>query len=203
MVCQPHRGSKVEKNYINLERCQPGKIHRVWDLPSTDPIIVHRASIHAKVMVQRYPIYTCKISRSQTETCPCCDSEPETMVHFLLLCKTLQVAREKELTNITNLLTQNNLVPTQNTLLYAILDPSHLSNDEDLILNATNTARTLVFNLHLCRLRILSGAERTRLNSAVMIKRTRTILTYRPVPAPQPAPTRTGAPQNGREIKDK
>ena len=178
---------------LNPEHCHPGTFHTVWDIHTTDPIVVVRASIHAKLLVQRYPINTNRTSQSASEMCPCCKDQPETLQHFLIDCKELEECRTKHLEMLKALLRNHEIVPSSNAIVHAMFNPQTLSKDSPFLREATTIARTLIFNLHLQRLQRYS-TEKSRLNSATMCKKDRNLLTYRPVPEPTPqARARTGA----------
>ena len=171
--------AKKTLNHINLDNCKPGMLHSIWDLDTTDPLIAIRASIHAKILVQRYPLNTSRTSKSNTDICPCCDEQEETLAHFLLDCPELQQERTKHIQTLKNEMEKNGLEPNRENTIAAILDPSSLSTIAEFIECTTKIARTLCFNLHLKRLRLFTD-EKTRLNSATSIKNATTILTYRP-----------------------
>ena len=188
----------VTLTHLNLDACHVNDIHPVWDTNSTDPIITHRAAIHTKILVQRYQLYTSHTSRQSTNTCPCCKTADETLLHFIIECKVLAPARIQTVPTIIAILQTANIPTDPVHLLQAVLDASKLTLSPDVSARILPLARTLCFNLHLRRLPFTEGSHyyssRPKSLSAAAIKRTRSILTYR-------EPSRPGASPNGREIK--
>ena len=58
--------------YLNLDSCKPIKIQIVWRLNTTESLIITGVCIHAKILVQKYPLNKSRTSQSSTELCPCC-----------------------------------------------------------------------------------------------------------------------------------
>ena len=169
-------------SYINMDSCQYNSPHPVWELGTTDPLIVHRAAVHTKLLVQRYPINTSHTSRTKAKTCPCCESLDETLQHFILECPMLARTRSQLLPRIIATLKSVNIRTDPGRLLQAIMDISKLTLDQKTIAQVTTMSRNLCFNLHLTRLDSCKDPNRPEKPHAVRsgaIKRRRTILTYR------------------------
>lgn len=179
--------------YVNLDKCKFGQYHSVWAIQSTDPLMVHRAAIHAKILVQRYPLNTSHTSRSKTTQCPCCNTCEETLQHFLLECTKLETVRNTHINCIKNNMFAMDIEISQDNLMRAILDPSFLSEDPKFISVTVSAARSLCFYLHLTRLRV-TGSDKLKYHSAGKIKRATNLLTYRPQ-----AP---GARREARELRN-
>ena len=187
--------------HISLDTFSFGKCHSIWSGTTTDPLTVHRAAVHVKLAVHRYPINTSHLSKSKSAICPCCKTHEETMTHFLIQCRMLRAARLTHLNNIRNILQNHNIVPTDNNLVQAILDPTAISQEEGFVSSTTAAARSLCFYSHLTRLQI-TNQERLKTHSAAAIKRVKNILTYRPVPQ-TPTWDQSGAAIHGRDVKTK
>ena len=63
--------------------------------------------------------------------CPCCQSQDESLEHFLIICDSVKEAREPHLSNITTFMEINNIVHSHDNIIYAILDPMTLSNNAE------------------------------------------------------------------------
>ena len=166
-------------SYVNIDQCTTGRSHPIW-CNSTDPLIIYRATIHAKLLVQRYPIYSCHVSNSSTRLCPCCKSTEESLEHFLLDCPNLKTARHPHLQHIITVLQENNMNTEQLSLVKIILDPSTIFGNTETTNSLISIARTLCFNLHLQRTNYISRTkQKTTSTSSSSIKVIRNILNYR------------------------
>ena len=139
---------KSSLQYINIYNCQPGFHHNVWNSYNSDPLAVYRASVRAKLLVQRYPLHTNKTSGAKTTTCPCCNTTSEDLHHYLIICPILDQARAPHLSNIIDTLLYYNLEASSINIVQAILDPSKLSNIPKFIESITYASRSLCYKLH-------------------------------------------------------
>ena len=138
--------------YLLTEKCSPGNVHSIW-VTTSDPLIVYRACIHAKLLVQRYPLSSTHISKNRSDLCPCCHLEEETIEHFLLKCMNHANARNVQLPKIKAILETNNISSSSTNLVQIILDSSLIPNSQYTLMTLT---RDLCFNLHLSRMRSTS-----------------------------------------------
>ena len=147
---------KSTLKFINIDEWEPGKAHPIWSTASTDPLSIYRATIHAQIAVQRYPLSGCHTSGSKSEICPCCKNGAETLTHFLLHCELLEEQRNKFLPPIKKILLECNLgTNDESTLLQAIMDSSAMTTDQDLVHSITSLSRSLCFKLHEKRAKLL------------------------------------------------
>ena len=147
---------KSTLKFINIDEWEPGKAHPIWSTASTDPLSIYRATIHAQIAVQRYPLNGCHTSGSKSEICPCCKNGAETLTHFLLHCELLEEQRNKFLPPIKKILLECNLgTNDESTLLQAIMDSSAMTTNQDLVHSITSLSRSLCFKLHEKRAKLL------------------------------------------------
>ena len=172
--------SKSTLRYLNLEGCEPGKVHHVWAQDSLDPLAVHRATVHAHILVQRYPINTSHTSKRKSHPCPCCQTSEETLEHFLLQCKATAHIRSQYMPRIVCELQRNNIPNSTEDRMQAILDPSKLLPSSVFVRAVTNIARSLCFHLHKKRLTFSGSTQAKTINaSTTTLKSRRNILNYR------------------------
>lgn len=121
--------------YLNTDACKIGSVHPVWQCGS-DPVQARMAAIHAKLLVQRYPLASSHCAgKRQSPNCPACNVATEDLEHFLLKCNQLQHTRQSNM-RIINVLKQEHNVG--HDLTPAILDASSIPT-------ITNTDRHLLF----------------------------------------------------------
>ena len=186
--------------YLNPDSFCVGSCHNVWSGTITDPLAVHRASVHAKILVQRYPINSSHTAKSKTSSCPCCHAPEESLEHFLLHCRMLRSARIPHLQTIVNNMISIKIVPSADSLVQAVLDPSALCLNKQFIAATVAAAREMCFYLHITRLNI-TCRERLKYHRAAVIKKSANLLTYRHV---QPRGNdESGAAIHGRDFKNK
>ena len=137
--------------YINWEVPYSGKPHCLWSVRTFDPRQVQRAVIHVKIATQRYPLNTSHMGRKASNLCPCCKDSDETLMHFMLDCRSYLPTRLIHMPRIQALLGKINHHATRENVLQFLLDPSKLCQDVDLLDCAVLEARTYCFNLHLLR----------------------------------------------------
>ena len=166
--------AKSTLEYLITDKCGPGKIHNVW-VTSTDPLIINRATIHVKLLVQRYPINTNQTQRQSNTLCPCCHLEDETLDHFILKCKKHCSVRHVQLPKIISILESFNIAHTSEKLVQILLDATSLPVDSQIQYDITSLSRDLFFNLHLSRMKSLNGTISFHSMSG-RIKETRNIL---------------------------
>ena len=187
-------------HFLNTHSYHVGSCHCIWAGTIADPLAVYRASVHMKILMQRYPINTSHTSKSRTSTCPCCHNGEETLAHFLIQCRMLRSARIPHLQTIVSILNSEKIVPTSDNLVQAILDPSALCQDPKLVAATISAARDMCFYLHITRLNI-TCREKLKNHRAAAIKRSPNILSYRHV---QPRGSgESGAAIYGRELRNK
>jgi hypothetical protein len=112
-------------SYLTLENCIPGSVHPVWQLGNSSGQEVAKATVKARLLVQRYPLHTSRTSGQQYgKPCPLCHSINETTEHFLLQCTALDSVRQPTLHDITAAISPYCEYPiSNNTLMRSILDP--------------------------------------------------------------------------------
>jgi hypothetical protein len=84
---------KSSLSYLNLNACSLDNIHPVWHV-GLDPLCMHKATTKAQLLIQRYPLTGshCAGKRKST-SCPLCNTNLETLSHFLLHCQALTHVR--------------------------------------------------------------------------------------------------------------
>ena len=138
---------------------------------------MQKAVIHAHISIQRYPIHTSHISRTKSVVCPCHTEEDKSLQHFIVNCPIFEPTRVKHVMPITEMLRRNKISTDDFTILQAIIDCTHLSDDSQVISLIISLARCLCFNPHLRRLSLTKGNDAKL--SACPIKKRPNILTYR------------------------
>ena len=147
-------------------------------MDTSDPLAVLRATVHAQLLIQRYPLNTSHTSKQRLAPCPCCLQCEETLEHFLIHCPGLSMVRDRYLPAMTRLLLELSIEPTDPNLLQAALDPSALSPDPEFISATLQVARSLCFHLH-SRRSSQSDITRPKNLRSATIHRRGNILTYR------------------------
>ena len=141
-----------------MDNCDLLDLHPVWR-GLDNPLDVRKAVIKALLLVQRYPLTTCKTAGiRQSATCPLCKEEPETTAHFLLYCGALQQTRNKYLSAILEGFKHNQLSIHPESIITSILDSQSLPfTDTE---KQERLTRNLIFKLH-HRRSVLLGGEST------------------------------------------
>jgi hypothetical protein len=137
-------------SYLDTSQCSvEGKVHSNWQLGSKDPLTVYKASIKAKMLVQRYPIHSSRTSgRKYGTPCPLCSEPQEDLEHFLLNCAQLQEARKTPILRLTALLYEHSSNPDALDIVQVILDPHMLFGRSDLTMTIEQISRDLCYKLH-------------------------------------------------------
>ncbi len=152
--------------YLNVAACRIGKPHPVWTCYKTDPITTTKMAIHAKLLVERYPLYGGSArKRGCCTTCQLCKEEEETLGHFLLRCPILQAVRNTKMMKLLSMIqylvcTNQATLPTgepEDVLIKIILDPSHLGVKQQTEETLFELGRNLCFDLHNRRSIMLTG----------------------------------------------
>ena len=139
---------KSTLKYVKLSACCSAECHPVWSTNTSDPIVVHKAMIHAKLLVQRYPLRTSHMTSSKTTTCPCCGEMEETLKHFAIECTALQRIRAPHLADIGDKLQEIGVDRNTENILSVALDPRHYTEDETAINGFIAIARNMFYSLH-------------------------------------------------------
>ena len=137
--------------YMNLDACNINQVHPVWDNIESSTFQSYMASIKAKLLVQRYSLTGNRCAGKKARLlCPLCESDCETLLHFLIHCEALSEDREPLITEIYNKVEVNNIPkPIQDeTLLQILLDSSYLIKSPDLQQQIEYLSRYLCFRLH-------------------------------------------------------
>ena len=173
--------TKSTLSFLHLEQCTYNTPHHIWAATTSDPLQVHKACIHAQMLIQRYGISSSHTAKNKSDQCPCCKTEQETMLHFILKCKALADTRSTYLPPIIAILKDNDISLSHPTLLQAIMDPSLLTANADTVEQLITNSRKLCFHLHRRRVAITSQPDddKPKNLSASKILRQRSILTYR------------------------
>ena len=83
---------------------------QIWTCAGRDPVSVHKANIHVKLVSGTYILQTSKAKFNQYEfssQCPLCGMEPEDLVHFMLTCEKLEEARQPFISKLETLITSH------------------------------------------------------------------------------------------------
>jgi hypothetical protein len=143
---------KSTLRYLNIERCSLQGVHTVWDFGATDQLATTKAANKAKLLVQRYPLYSSRTSgRNFGHDCPLCSTGEESMAHFLLHCPKLQKARLPYTTALNKLSLEHGIDITSmddDVLCRIILDSSDTPYPTAKIPVLCNITRDLCFKLH-------------------------------------------------------
>ena len=84
----------------------------VWESCRTSPHLTAAATTRARAMVGRLCIY--EHSWRDTNTCPLCGQDDESITHFLMVCTELELVRTDPVLKLKRLYTDENLPPPQN-----------------------------------------------------------------------------------------
>ena len=141
---------KKSLKFINLDACQPGHPHPVWDTPP-DPKQVIMASVKAKLLTQRYPLTaTSCAGKSKVNSCPLCSGPPECLTHFLTECPSLSEIRTHYLTKLDTILDPFDYsVPDDKPdLVQFLLDVSNYDLPPDVLYSIEAITRKMCHALH-------------------------------------------------------
>ena len=134
--------------HLNLDMCAIGYSHPVWKT-GPDPIQATMATVKAAMLVGRYPLSGHKCAgKRQLPSCPQCNLEPETIQHFLLKCPAYQDIRSAYIPRLEQDLSISMSAFTDDQTVSIILDPSHITADEDLGVQAETTSRRMCYAMH-------------------------------------------------------
>jgi hypothetical protein len=148
---------KSSLQLLNVESCTTDQMHPVWqDLGN--PLAIRKATVKAQLLVQRYPLTTSPTAgKRRLSSCPLCCVEPETTIHFLLLCPKLREARLPYLRRIMDTCRKHEISVDTDSLVKMILDTSFLpepsATHEDI-------CRNFVYIMHNTRAIMLGGGVR-------------------------------------------
>ena len=141
-------------SYINLDHCGTGRLHPALKDMSC-PLAVKKATIKSLLLVNRYPLTTCRTSGTrQRLLCPLCETEPESITHFILLCPKLRKSRTPYLMKILNIIREQGVEIQTNILVKAILDCNNLPRPT---VEFEKTTRSMIFKIHHLRAILLGG----------------------------------------------
>ncbi len=155
--------------YLNTEACNFEACHPVWNCQNTDSISVSKANVHAKVLVQRYPLLGGTSRRHGASiTCPVCFKDKETLQHFLLSCPAYDQHRLSMLARANTVIMTNDgskssnlLQMSSEQLVSTILDSSHVDDLDDTSQQALNEVmKDYCFKIHHLRSVLLHGESR-------------------------------------------
>ncbi len=148
---------KSSLEYMNINLCEPGKLHPVWRNVSSQLDIL-KSTVKAQLLVKRYPLTTSPTSGAKkSDVCPLCGDEPETTAHFLLHCRKLQSIRDHYLPHVMETIRNCRLSIDTETVVRVILDSSHIEAN---VPRHEQLCRNFVFKLHHKRTIMLGGSSR-------------------------------------------
>ena len=153
-LLQKEASNMTSLQYLNIDACSTNHIHPIWqDLES--PLSIKQATVKALLLIKRYPLTTSPTAGTRRrDTCPLCNSEPETVTHFLLQCDRLSTIRTKYLRHILPTLREYKISIDLETLTSAILDSTFLPNYDS---KYEKTCRNMIYKLHSERAVLLGG----------------------------------------------
>ena len=138
-------------SYISLDNIKLGEVHPIWRLGSGSGLEVAKATIQARLLTQRYPLYSGRTSGSNYgKACPLCRSPNETTEHFLLQCAPLNAVRYPTLNTISTALIERGFPSTGDLLVKTILDGGSGTTTGNMAPDETlhKATRHLCFKLH-------------------------------------------------------
>ena len=145
---------KKSLSLLGLDNCTLSDLHPVWKYISSHLDIL-KATVKAKLLIQRYPLLTCKTAGQQRSVvCALCKREPETTEHFLLYCPALQKERNNYLPKILNTCREKSIEIGSEELTKIILDTNCYSKDDSA---HEIICRNMIFKLHNKRAILLGG----------------------------------------------
>ena len=144
--------------YLNIEKCSLMKVHHVWRIGAANQLTVTKASIHARLLTQRYPLHTNRTSGSSFDTpCPLCHGH-ESMSHFILECSVTEEIRKVYLEKLFLLLLNNHIhLPVGNEeTIKLILDPTNHYGTSCILDKIMHISRDMCYHLHQRRSHLIS-----------------------------------------------
>lgn len=144
--------------FLNLQACNLDHIHQVWRKCSSERR-TQQATIHASLLVQRYPLSGLSCAGVRTrDCCPLCAGGPETTAHFLVSCRALEKTRHPHMQKINSYLQLSRQPPPdrETEVAQLILDHSRLDLPPDTAEKISEEARVLCFRLHVARTKIMA-----------------------------------------------
>jgi hypothetical protein len=166
--------TKSTLSLLDIATCNPGQLHSVWN-HNADPLEAHMATVKARVLVQRYPLYSSYCAGpKKSSLCPLCKSEEETVQHFLLQCTALAEPRLHYLKEIYHhLLTTNTAMPNdRHELTLLIMNPEAYIEEEG-VARAETITRRMVFKLHNERTILLGGESEYKRGRGARVRKSK------------------------------
>jgi hypothetical protein len=152
---------KTTLSYLNIDGCSLHMVHPVWDTGATDPLTVTKTANKAKMLVQRYPVYSSRTAgKNYGHDCPLCGNGEESMAHFLLHCPKLETVRQPYVTTLARISSQHYIdisLMDDTTLCKLILDTSDTPYPDSEEAAIGTLTRDWCFKLHHSR-SVLLGA---------------------------------------------
>ena len=174
--------NKSSARYVNLEACNPGKLHPVWSTANHTTIDLRKAVIKAQLLVGAYLLQThrARFNQYDNNICLLCQCEAEDRKHFLLTCTTLNQARSPRMNSMRKLFKVNGaqwqwcvIRRDMDLLLQLILDGSKLVwlIGKKLSMETEPLSRELCFDLHKLRTMLIARLDNRSAENPRIIRR--------------------------------
>lgn len=155
--------------FLTTNKCYAGKIHPLLQISCKSKRDVNRIPVKLKILTGTYILQTNRAKYKNytvDSTCVLCDTEDETLEHFILHCPTLAVIRDPIFVEIQHILQQNHKVDFNNLTveekLQTILDCTSLipnKRNTDSLDKLEFQTRRLLHNMHTARYKMLLNAK--------------------------------------------
>ena len=147
-------------HYLVTDACKLGHTHRVWSLEGRSSLEVVKATVKAKLLVSRYPLYSCRVSgKFYKAPCPLCSAQDETVEHFLLCCPALECDRRPIMNSILSVIPDFNFSRDPECLTKVLLDSSAYISSDPLAERIEELSRNLCYKLHYRRSILIGGCK--------------------------------------------
>ena len=163
--------SKTSLRFLEIQQNPLDEPHRIYKYVGTNPHDVEKAAIKARLLTGTYTLQANRHRFNQYEvdkTCELCSMDTEDREHFILHCTALEEVRNKHIAKLYSV--TPNLRGKKEELLQCILDCTHkdlgpyIKRSKRAEEKIEEISRSLLYELHSCRSRILSNKKQDQEN---------------------------------------
>ena len=155
--------NKSSLRFLTIQQNPLDEPHQIYKHLGSNPHEVDKAAIKARLLTGTYTLQANRHKFNQYEvnkTCELCKLETEDRQHFILNCTALEEPRQKHMAKLLEI--SPSLRGRKEELLQYILDCTHkeleqyIPKTKDVYQKIEEISRSLLYDLHRCRTRILA-----------------------------------------------
>ena len=158
--------NKSSLRFLTIQQNPLDEPHQIYKHLGSNPHEVDKAAIKARLLTGTYTLQANRHKFNQYEvnkTCELCKLETEDRQHFILNCTALEEPRQKHMAKLLEI--SPSLRGRKEELLQYILDCTHkeleqyIPKTKDVYQKIEEISRSLLYDLHRCRTRILARSK--------------------------------------------